>query len=363
MKNHVVTDPGPGEMGYGCKCGLRFATRKLADAHAGDQILIEDNAAKAAAAELQRQADAAAALAAGAPTKPQEPAQAPKTEKPANEPAKPAGTDQKAPEAPKPPTHQNNGLTTVSVQSYLRSGAVQERVSELLGKRSGEFTTSLMTAVNTNLVLQDCEPSSIVTAALTAASMNLPINPNLGFAHIVPYNDGKSKTRKAQFQMGWKGFVQLAQRTGRYKTVNAGDVRAGEYQGKNRLTGGIAFHWEDDDAKREKLPVVGYFAYFELHDGFSKILYMTVDELKAHAKKYSQSYRKGYGLWVDNFPVMALKTVIKLLVSKFGPMSTELEKALVADQAAVGDDTVDYVDNKKFPEPEEGELVEVGDGE
>ena len=256
----------------------------------------------------------------------------------------------------------DNNKPTVSLQAYIRSGAVQERFENLLGKRAGEFTTSLMSAVNSNPVLQDCPPDTVVKAAIVAAGMNLPINPNLGFAYIIPYNNKKkekttlasgkvvwkeSYQMEAQFQMGYKGFIQLAQRSNQFKRINASDVRYGEYQGIDRMSGEVKINWEEDDEKREKLKVVGYVGYFKLLNGFEKELYMSVEELTNHAKKYSQSFKKGYGLWVDQFDVMAKKTVLKLLISKYGALSTSLQEAILADQAAVEEDGYKYVDNDR----------------
>ena len=257
---------------------------------------------------------------------------------------------------------------TVSVQAYLRSDAVQQRIEALLKNRAGQFTTTLMSVLNQNAMLQQCEPQTVLSAAITAASMDLPINPNLGFAYIIPYNNnqkveekyndakGVERTRtkwvttvEAQFQMGYKGFIQLAQRSGHYKTINSTDVREGEIKSFDRLSGEFEFNWIDDRKERDKQPIVGYVAYFRLNTGFEKTLYMEVDDLKTHAKKYSKSYAKGYGLWAeaDGFEFMALKTVLKLLISKFGPMNTELQQAILADQSEVGDDGFNYVDNDK----------------
>lgn len=257
---------------------------------------------------------------------------------------------------------------TVSVQAYLRSDAVQQRIEALLNKRAGQFTATLMSVLNQNVMLQDCKPETVLSAAITAASMDLPINPNLGFAYIIPYNNnqkieetyldakGVERTRnkwvttvEAQFQMGYKGFIQLAQRSGHYKTINATDVREGEIKSFDRLSGEYEFAWVADQKERDKLPIVGYVAYFRLNTGFEKTLYMTVDELKKHAKKYSKSYAKGYGLWAetDGFDFMARKTVLKLLISKYGPMNTQLQEAILADQSEVGDDGFNYIDNDK----------------
>lgn len=237
-----------------------------------------------------------------------------------------------------------NNNSGVSVQTYLRGGAVEKRIEDLMGKRAPQFISTLMQIVNSNLVLQDCDPKTIVSAAITAASMDLPINPNLGFAYIIPYND-KKKGRIAQFQMGYKGFVQLAQRSGHYKTINTTDIREGEIKNIDRLSGEITFEFVEDPKARLALPIVGYIAYFKLSTGFEKMLYMTVAEVTAHAKKYSQSYKSGFGQWVDNFDAMASKTVLKLLISRFGPMSTQMQEAILADQGAEGDDGIKYVDN------------------
>ena len=260
-----------------------------------------------------------------------------------------------------------NNKPTVSLQGYIRSGKVQEVIEQSLGgKNAGAFTTSLLSVVNTNPVLQDCPPESIIKAAITASALSLPIDPNLGFAYIIPYNnkvktketvqkaDGTSFERTierwqmtAQFQLGYKGFIQLAQRSGQFKRINATDVREGEYLGVDRRSGEINLEFEQDEAKRNKLKVVGYLGYFRLLNGFEKELYMSVDELTAHAKRYSKSFAKGYGLWSDQFDVMAKKTVLKLLISKYGALSTTLQEAILADQAAVEEDGYKYVDNDK----------------
>lgn len=257
---------------------------------------------------------------------------------------------------------------TVSLQAYIRSGAVQQVISESIGgDNAGNFTTSLLSVVNTNPVLQDCPPESIIKAAITAASMKLPIDPNLGFAYIIPYNN-KIKTKElrtkadgstfevtvetwqnvAQFQLGYKGFIQLAQRSGQFKRINSSDVREGEYIGTDRRSGEVEFDFIADDKERNKAKVIGYLGYFRLNNGFEKELYMTVEELTAHAKKYSKNYAKyGTGLWKDQFDVMAKKTVLKLLISKYGALSTSLQQAIRADQASIDGDGYNYVDNDK----------------
>ena len=145
--------------------------------------------------------------------------------------------------------------------------------------------------------------------------------------------------------MGYKGFVQLAMRSGQFKTINVTDVREGELRGVNRLTGELDIEWINED--REKLKVVGYIAHMKLINGFEKSLYMTEKQLRQHGNKYSQSMRRGYGLWKDDFDSMAKKTVLKLLLSKYAPLSTEMVKAVEADQAAISKEGIKYIDNQE----------------
>ncbi len=237
--------------------------------------------------------------------------------------------------------------STLTAASFVRNETTQKRINELLGNRAPQLTTSLITALNSNDKLASCNPHSVLNAALTAASMDLPINQNLGFAYIVPYGN------EAQFQMGYKGFIQLAQRSGFYKTINATEVREGELKERHRLSGEIDFEWISDDKEREKLPVVGYVSYFRLMSGFEKTLFMSTEEIEAHALEYSKSYSydkdrgKKSSNWTTNFDAMALKTVLKLLISKYGPMNTQLQEAVIKDQAVINDDEVVYVDNEQ----------------
>lgn len=243
----------------------------------------------------------------------------------------------------------------LTLTQYVKQDAVTTRLNELLGKRAPQFVTSLVSAANANTMLANCAPETVLTAALTAASMDLPINQNLGFAYLIPY---KNKTGEVcQFQMGYKGFIQLAQRSGYYKTINATDVREGEIVKNDRLSGEIEFSWIENEAERAKAKVVGYVAYFKLLSGFEKTFYMSAEELKSHATKYSKNFAKyNSGLWADNFDAMAKKTVLKLLISKFGPLNTQLEDAIQKDQTVDGE----YVDNPSKVEVVEAEL---GDSE
>lgn len=231
------------------------------------------------------------------------------------------------------------------VAAYIKRDDVGQRITELLGKRAPQFVTTLVTAVNENKKLSECDPQSVLNAAFTAASMDLPINPNLGFAYLIPYtlDRGKATERnECQFQMGYKGFIQLAQRSGYYKTINARDVRQGEIVGEDFVSGEMEFKRLTED--RDKAEIVGYIAFFELLNGFRKTLYMTKEEVMSHAKKYSKNFAKwNSGLWKDDFDAMASKTVIKLLLSKYGPLSTQLQEAIAKDQQVDGE----YDDNPR----------------
>lgn len=249
---------------------------------------------------------------------------------------------------------------TITIAQYVRQDNVSKRLNDLLGKRSAQFVTSLVAAANANKMLNNCKPESVVSAALIAASMDLPVNQNLGFAYLIPYKTKEGEV--CQFQMGYKGFIQLAQRSGFYKTINASEVKEGEIVKFDRLSGEIEFSWIDDDEKREKAETVGFVAYFRLLNGFEKSLYMTVEELNAHAKKYSKNFAKyGSGLWSDDFDSMAKKTVLKLLISKFGPLNTQLQKAIAEDQTVDGE----YEDNPQrkpeLTEAQEAEIIEDAD--
>lgn len=215
---------------------------------------------------------------------------------------------------------------------FIRNETIQNRIEQLLDKRASQFTTSLITIANTNNKIAECRPDTVLNAALTAASMDLPLNPNLGFAYIVPYGN------EAQFQMGWKGYVQLAQRSGRYKTISTTPVYEGQLVSNDPLRG-IVFDW----TKPSDGEPVGYVAYFELLNGFEKTLFMSASEMRKHATRYSKSFNNGP--WKTDYDKMAMKTVLKLLINRFGPMSTEMEQAIVNDQAVITDDGRKYVDN------------------
>lgn len=232
------------------------------------------------------------------------------------------------------------------IQIYFDQINVQQKFEELLGKNSSSFITSVLQVVNSNALLQQATPSSVFSAAAIAATLNLPINPNLGFAYIVPYNSKKkdgTKETVAQFQIGYKGFIQLALRTGQFKTIAATPIFEGQIISQNPLTGYVF-----DFTKQVSKIIIGYAAYFELLNGFHKTLFMTVSELKTHGTRFSQSFKKGFGLWKDDFRSMALKTILKMLISKYAPLSVDFQYAIINDQAAISVTNPEpiYVDNQ-----------------
>jgi recombination protein RecT len=257
----------------------------------------------------------------------------------------------------------------LTVKSLFNRDDVKNKFQELLGKRAPSFITSVLQIVASNSLLAKADPSSVYQSAAVAAILDLPLNNNLGFAYIVPYNesfkDAEGNWRKktvAQFQLGYKGFKQLALRSGQFLIINATDVREGEITKHDRLSGEMEFTWIQDEAEREKHKVVGYVSYFKLLNGYAQTFYMSTEKLLAHGKRYSQTFQRDKGLWKDDFPAMALKTVTKLNLSKNAPLSIEMQKAIVFDQAVVSDaDTQDvhYTDNHDLLLEEEITVEEV----
>lgn len=246
----------------------------------------------------------------------------------------------------------------LTTKSLFNQDNVKQKFKELMGERSAQFITSVLQIASSNEMLSKADPMSIYNSAAVAATLNLPLNNSLGFAYIVPFNskqkDGSYKIQ-AQFQIGYKGFIQLAQRTGLFKTISATPVYEGQLIEMNPLTG---FKFDFNSKKSDK--VIGYASYFSLINGFEKTLYLSKEGVQTHANKYSQTAKKNYGLWKDEFDVMAVKTVLKLLLSKYAPMSVELEKAVVFDQSVVKDFNnfnTDYVDSIEVKENKEEERL------
>ncbi|MBS5952542.1 MAG: recombinase RecT [Paraclostridium bifermentans] len=243
---------------------------------------------------------------------------------------------------------QKNNVKVAGIKQLLDMDVYKKRISEIMGKKAAPFMASIVNVSNLPS-LKDSDPNSIISSAIVAATLDLPIDQNLGFAYIVPYNTKEGK--KAQFQMGYRGYIQLAMRTGQYKTINAIEIYKGEIKRVNRLTGEIEFNDDEDLIDRDT--VVGYMAYFKLLNGFEKTLYMTKEEMERHAKKYSQSYSSqkkwvvDSSLWSTDFDGMAIKTVIKRLLSKYGILSVEMQNAISNDQAVMNNEgKPEYVDNE-----------------
>lgn len=243
---------------------------------------------------------------------------------------------------------QKNNVKVAGIKQLLDMDVYKKRINEIMGKKAAPFMASIVNVSNLPS-LKDSDPNSIISSAIVAATLDLPIDQNLGFAYIVPYNTKEGK--KAQFQMGYRGYIQLAMRTGQYKTINAIEIYKGEIKRVNRLTGEMEFNDDEDLIDRDT--VVGYMAYFKLLNGFEKTLYMTKEEMERHAKKYSQSYSSqkkwvvDSSLWSTDFDGMAIKTVIKRLLSKYGILSVEMQNAITNDQAVMNNEgNPEYVDNE-----------------
>lgn len=211
-------------------------------------------------------------------------------------------------------------------KGLLNSPNIRKRIEDVIGKEKVGMFISSMLSVGEDIV-NKAEPMSIIKSSLVAASMNLPINKDLGFAYIVPYKG------KAQFQMGYKGLVQLAQRSGQYKMLNTCTVYEGEIGKENKFTG----EYELNPGGKTSDKVVGYYAYMQLVNGFEKGVYWSKEKVEQHAKKYSQSYSSSTSVWSTGFDGMAEKTVLKNMLQKWGILSVEMERAIIADQAEIQD--------------------------
>ncbi len=245
----------------------------------------------------------------------------------------------------------------------LRAEKTQAMVLISLRGKADEYFRNIASAVANNAELQKCDPVTLICGGLQAAQLQLPLGSGLGFAYLIPFKNNKKKIYEAQFQLGYKGLIQLAIRSGLFAEINCGEVYEGELSDFNRIAGTFKL-----DGERKSDKIVGYFAYFRLNNGdtpencFSKSLYMSADEVEKHAKRYSQTYSSQYestrnsSKWTTDFDAMARKTVLKLLLSRYAPMSVEIQKAVASDQAVVREDGVlDYVDNEQ---PDEQAQIE-----
>lgn len=220
----------------------------------------------------------------------------------------------------------------------IRSANTQSYLSDVLGEQKNEFVSNLTALVSNDKNLQACAPTTLMFAALTATALKLPLDKNLGFAYVIPLNNKRAGTCEATFMCGYRGYIQLAIRSGQFKTLNVTDVREGEMQERDFLTGDIKFKW-DNTTERINKPIVGYVSFFELTNGFKQTLFMTTEELKAHATRYSQTYSskneyvRNSSKWTSDFDSMCRKTLIKLLLSRYAPLSVDMQTAIKADQS------------------------------
>lgn len=232
----------------------------------------------------------------------------------------------------------------------MKDTRTQEYLASVLGSKKDSFVATLISAVANNENLQTCEPMSLMYTAMKASALGLPIDPNLGYAAMIPFRDNKSGKTLCQFQIQRDGWVELLMRTGQVKFVANEVVHEGELVKKNKFTGEYVF----DESAKTSDKVIGYMAYIKLNNGFEKTVYWTAEECKAHALRYSQTYKKGYGIWKDNFDAMALKTVLKHLIKKYAPKSVEILSAVNDDQAVFSEtNEAAYRDNDPDDQPQQ----------
>lgn len=277
------------------------------------------------------------------------------------------GLIQNAQGAQKAP-QQKQASVTALVNDLLDRDGMRKRFDELLGKRSPQFISSIVSMVNADKNLQQAfyeSPMTVIQSSLKAAMFDLPIDPSLGYAYIVPFknykNDIGAKKMEATFILGWKGMHQLALRTGAYKTINVVDVREGELKSYNRLTEEVDIDFVEDEDAREALPVIGYVGYYRLINGAEKTVYMSVKAITAHEKKFRKGEYQGKG-WRDDWDAMARKTVYRILIGKWGVMSIDYQTRdagkQLADVIAADAQEEETIDANYTVDETTGEVIE-----
>ena len=245
--------------------------------------------------------------------------------------------------------------------AVISSDGYKRLINNTLGnpQRAARFVTAITSAVSANPALADCNPATIVSAGLLGEGLNLSPSPQLGQYYLVPFNDRKNDRKVAQFQLGYKGYIQLAIRSGQYKKLNVLPIKEGELISFDPLNEDIQVQLIDDETAREKAATIGYYAMFEYTNGFKKAIYWSREKMESHAEKYSMGYKahKGYTFWEKDFDAMACKTMLRQLISKWGIMSIEMQRAIENDMGVISnDDKVDYID---APPEDAQELDEV----
>lgn len=251
-----------------------------------------------------------------------------------------------------------------SFASYVKSDAVLANITKTLGSatRGKKFVASIISAVNTDKKLMECDFPTIVSAGIVGDSLNLSPSPQLGHYYMVPFRDTKNNRTVATFQLGYKGYLQLAIRSGQYKKINVVAVKDGELLSYNPFTEDIEVRAITDPLEREKAPTIGYYGMFELTNGFTKSMYWSKETMEEHAQKYSKGYaaHKGYTFWEKDFDGMAFKTILRQLISKWGIMSIEMQTAIETDMSFkddVGSQPV-YFDNEETQQIEQTQVYQ-----
>ncbi len=233
--------------------------------------------------------------------------------------------------------------------AVINSDGYKRMINNTLGnpQKAARFVTAITSAVSTNPALAECDAATIVSAGLLGEGLNLSPSPQLGQYYLVPFNDNKNKRKVAQFQLGYKGYIQLAIRSGQYKKLNVLPIKEGELVSFNPMDEEIVVNLIEDEAARENAETIGYYAMFEYTNGFKKAMYWSRAKMESHATKYSAGYKahKGYTFWEKDFDAMACKTMLRQLISKWVIMSIELQKAIENDMGVINENgSVDYVD-------------------
>lgn len=254
---------------------------------------------------------------------------------------------------------------------FMTSDAVKNKINQMIaGKDGGKFITSLISLVANNPALAECDHATILSSALLGESLKLSPSPQLGQFFLVPFKDNNRNRTVAQFQLGYKGYIQLAIRSGYYKKLNVLAIKEGELKYYDPLNETIDVKLIEDEEKREQANTIGYFAMFEYQNGFTKTLYWSKEKMQAHAKKYSQAYRRdlskgsNYSFWSKDFDSMGFKTMLRQLISKWGIMSVDFQTALINDMAVIRDnEQPEYVDNVENEELIEAEITTLNEPE
>lgn len=237
--------------------------------------------------------------------------------------------------------------------NFMTGEGVKRKINEVIGSKDGQrFMTSIISAVSNNPALAECDQGSILSAAMLGESLKLSPSPQLGQYYMVPFNDRNRGCKIATFQIGYKGLIQLAVRSGFYKKLNVLAIKEGELISFNPLEEEIEVQLIEDEEVRENAPTIGYYAMFEYSNGFKKAMYWSKKKMECHALKYSMGYKakKGYTFWEKDFDGMAYKTMLRQLISKWGIMSIEMQTAQERDMAVITETGFEYIDNGEMPD-------------